>query len=181
MNYRIKNIVLTVLVFTLFGGCTHNIPETLFEKDGVSFISPAGWKVSGERILDKSGYYVSTQRKGYSSSGIFILTWVNGKIDPSVYIESYRNEFEKNLLMRATKVQFSNPADTFFKSNPCVKITYTSDIMGVATRGEIYSFEIVDKTFMLVFQETVDESEKNKTGFEKIKKSFSYTAEKSLS
>ena len=174
---RAFTIASLILFFT---ACTGNLPESLFEKDGVSFISPEGWRQTGEKSINQSGYYISCQRKGYGSSGIFILTWVNGQVDPKVYLKNYSAEFEKNLLMRATKVHFSEPQDTSLNGIPAIRLVYTSDILGVASQGEIFSFFMVDKTFMLVFQESVDESKKNKAGFDKIKQSFSYNPEKRL-
>lgn len=172
-----------IFFFTLFllGGCSGNYSETLFEKDGISFISPAGWTISDIGDINETGSYISCQRKGYGSSGIFMLSWINAIMDANIYIKNYRNEIEKNFLMKVGRVEFTEPSATFFNDIPCLYSTYTAVVLGVESMGEIYSFSTAGKTFMLVFQESLDESEKNKAGFEKIKLSFRCNSDKSLS
>lgn len=166
-----KNHFLFCIVFILYG-CTRTLPETFYEKEGVSFISPEGWEIIDERNIEDSGYHVSCQRKGFGSTGIFMVSWLNGMIQLDKYIRLYRKEFEKNMLMKAATVQFEEPVDSVFNGIPCSMSTYQAKILGVKSRGEIFSFYCGSRTIMLVFQESMDESEKNKTGFEKIKNSF---------
>ena len=168
-----KRIHLLIFIICSLFGCTRKLPETLFEKDGVSFVSPEGWKIIDKKNMQDSGYHVSCQRKGFGSSGIFMVSWLNGMIELDNYIQLYRKEFEKNVLMKTATVQFEEPVDSVFNGIPCSLATYQAKILGVKSRGEIYSFYCGRRTFMLVFQESVDESKKNKMGFEKIKDSFS--------
>lgn len=172
--------LLLIIVCSLYG-CKRSIPEHLFEKDGVSFISPEGWKIVDERNIEDSGYYVSCQRKGFGSNGIFMVSWINGLMELDKYIRLYMKEFERNVLMKTANIQFEEPVDSVFIGISCSMSTYKAKILGVETRGEIYSFTCSGRTFMLVFQESADESVKNKNGFEKIKNSFSCHSDKSES
>ncbi len=176
-----RNCLLLFIVFCSLQGCKHGLPETFFEKDGVSFISPEGWKIMDERNIKNSGYYVSCQRKGFGSNGIFMVSWINGVMELDKYIRLYMKEFERNVLMKAASVQFEEPFDSVFTGMPCSMSIYRARILGVETRGEIYSFNCNGRTFMLVFQQSVGESEKNKAGFDTIKNSFSCNNGKSLS
>jgi len=175
-----KKIYLFICIACSLFGCRRSLPETLFEKEDVSFISPEGWKIIDERSVEDSGYHVSCQRKGFGSSGIFMVSWLNGVMKLDDYIHLYMKEFEKNLLMKAATVQFEEPVDSVFNGIPCTMSTYQAKILGVESRGEIYSFYCGGRTFMLVFQESVDESEKNKMGFKRIKSSFSCKSGESI-
>lgn len=179
--YEMKQARLLLIIVCSLYGCNRSIPESLFEKDGVSFISPEGWKIVNERNIENSGYYVSCQRKGFGSNGIFMVSWINGLMELDRYIRLYMKEFERNVLMKAANIQFEEPVDSVFIGIPCSMSTYKAKILGVETRGEIYSFNCSGRTFMLVFQESVNESVKNKKGFEKIRKSFSCHSAKSES
>lgn len=134
-----------------------------------------------ERDIKNSGYYVSCQRKGFGSNGIFMVSWINGVMELDKYIRLYMKEFERNVLMKAATVQFKEPFDSVFIGMPCSMSIYRAKILGVETRGEIYSFNCNGRTFMLIFQQSVEESEKNKAGFDTIKSSFSCNRGKRLS
>src|SRR4030042_6686023 len=177
----IKNIHALILAALFLHGCTRRVPEILFEQDGVSFVSPEGWRLTEERNMMDSGYYASCQRKGFGSSGIFMLSWINGITELDHYIRLYREEFEKNILMKAATIQFEEPVDSIFNDMPCSVSVYKAKILGVKSRGEIFSFYCSGRTFMLVFQASVDESRKNKMGFEKMKSTFSCNSDKSQS
>ena len=178
--FGMKKFLLLLFIICGLYGCCRKVPETSFEKEGVSFISPEGWKIVDERDIEDSGFYVSCQRKGFGSNGIFMVSWINGMMELDKYIRLYMKEFEKNVLMKAAYVQFGEPVDSVFIGIPCSMSSYQAKILGVKTRGEIYSFNCSGRTFMLVFQESVDESEKNKAGFEKIRTSFSCRSDKSV-
>jgi hypothetical protein len=170
------------IFFTIFFfSCTGSLPETFFEKDGISFISPEGWRITDERSIKESGYFVSCKRIGYRSGGVFMVSWLNGIIGSDKYIQRYTEEFEKNVLMKTATIQFTEPRDSFFNEMPCSVSEYRAKILGVSSRGEIYSFHCGSRTFMLVFQESVGESGTNKAGFEKIKSTFKCKSEKNLS
>ncbi len=176
-----KYLLLLLIIFCSLYGCKQSHPETLFSKDRVSFISPEGWRIVEERDIKDSGYYVSCQRKGFGTSGIFMVSWINGVMEPDKYIRLYMQEFEKNVLMKAASVQFEEPVDSVFIGIPCSISAYRAKILGVETRGGIYAFICNGRTFMLVFQQSLDDSERNKAGFEKIKSSFSCNTGGSLS
>ncbi len=110
-----------------------------------------------------------------------MVSWLNGMIELDTCIMLYRKEFEKNLLMKTATVQFEEPVDSMFNDIPCSMSAYQARILGVKSRGEIFSFHCGGRTFMLVFQESVDESGENKMGFDKIKKTFTCHAGKRLS
>jgi hypothetical protein len=169
---------LMLLPVLLLTGCSRNLPETVYKRDGISFVSPQGWKIINERRIKDTGYHVTCQRKDFGSSGIFMVSWLNGTIKLDQYIRLYRNEFEKNVLMKAATVHFQEPVDSVFNDIPCSMSTYQAKILGVESRGEILSFHCGGRTFMLVFQESVDESKKIRLGFERIKSSFSCNAGK---
>lgn len=132
-------------------------------------------------MVRESGFQVSCQRKGYGSGGIFMASWINSTVPLNEYMRKYREEFEKNLLMKAATVNFYEPVDSVFNNIPCTVSTYTAKILGVKTHGEVYSFYCGRKTVMLVFQESIDESEKNKAGFDKIKSTFRCRSDVELS
>lgn len=177
MKYR-----LFILILALFlNGCSNHFPETPFNLDGISFISPEGWKITDRKMVKQSGFNVSCQRKGYGSGGIFIASWINAIVPLDEYMKKYREEFEKNVLMKTATVNFDEPVDSVFNSIPCIASTYSAKILRVKTHGEVYSFYCGSKTVMLVFQESIDESEKNKAGFDKIKSTFRCRSDVGLS
>ncbi|MBN2213026.1 MAG: hypothetical protein JW723_02175 [Bacteroidales bacterium] len=172
IDFLLKSFGLVIPVFFVLNGCAGSLPETLFEKDGVSFVSPEGWKIIDRRIIKDTGYHVSCQRKGFGSGGIFMASWIYGITELDSCIRMYMNEFEKNILMKAATVEFEETVDSVFNDMPCNVSVYKATILGVESRGEIISFYCGGMTFMLVFQESVDESGLNKKGFEKIKSTF---------
>ena len=75
-----KNAALLLLFLFITFSCKESI-ETKFEKDGVSLTCPQGWKITDQENFDDEGYYLSIEKDGFDSSGLFSITWVNINLD----------------------------------------------------------------------------------------------------
>ncbi len=55
--------VISLLIFSIVS-CTL-AQEVKFDKFGISFICPSGWKITDEEIFNNNGYYLSCEKIQY--------------------------------------------------------------------------------------------------------------------
>jgi len=59
--------IILLFIFFVCNSCQET-PEAKFEKDGITLISPKGWKITDEENLDDQGYHLSVSVRGIDLS-----------------------------------------------------------------------------------------------------------------
>ncbi len=159
-------ILLTCLYLT---ACKSETPPTEFSRNGVSFTVPEGWSISEEEDYG-TGYYVSIEKEGFSESGIFLVTWVEGEMSAEEFLELNR----ESLLGQEVydNLSFSPVNTTKFGDYDTKHLSFTTDVMKIEHKGDMHSFSRGGKTVYVLKQEALEDSEANRQGFEDMEKSF---------
>ena len=166
-------IILRSLLVTLLVSCSAaSSSEKKFEKSGISFTCPEGWEITGEENIDSSGYYLTIEREGFSSSGLMTISWVNDSVDLVDYLEIYKNEFQTNTVYKYTNLSFSAPMEIKFNGIDAMATKFTTSILGLEYEGIVYCFYGNDKTLSILKQEAIEDKSKNRDGFDSIEESF---------
>lgn len=168
-----KNLLLVLLPLSLLFSCSAPpSKEAKFEKSGVSFTCPAGWKITEEDSLDGDGYYLACEKDGLVSSGLFTLTWVNDTVELEEMMKIYQDELKNNVIFKNTNISFSASTDGKYNNYEAIRSTYNLTLLGDKTEGIMYCFYGNGKTIGLVKQQSLEDDSKNKEGFETIETTF---------
>ena len=159
------------LLYCLMASCSPS-QEYTYEKQGIRFTCPEGWRITDEET-EESSSYLSVEREGLNSSGLWILTWVKGNRDLATHLQEFQESFGRHYLLDKTDIQFGSLTEITFNNYPAVCSDYTATIMGLRHRGRMYSFQQADKTFCIVRQEALEDRLDNEAGFRLIEHSFS--------
>lgn len=166
-----KNILFTVLIFIVLTGCVES-SETKFEKDGVTFTCPAGWKIVDEEAMDNKGYFISIEKDGFSSSGLFTMTYFYDSLDLPNFIEVYKDGFTEQFIYKNSNLSFEAPVRDEFNKYSSISSKYTVSILNVEHQGLIHVLHGNNKTIALIIQEAVEDKDNNRLGFDSIEQSF---------
>jgi hypothetical protein len=143
-----------------------------FDKGGVSFTIPDGWKITEEENIEGKGYYLSCEKEGENSSGLVTVTWVNDSMDLESTAESYGEEIKKNYILKQADPSFKPLLLTSFNGMAATKIDYAVTLMNVPHEGHIYSFYGNGKTITVLIQEAVEDKAVNKAGIQEISRTL---------
>lgn len=146
--------------------------EVKFEKSGISFTCPDGWKITEEDSLDGDGYYLACEKDGVISSGLFTLTWVNDTVALEEMMTVYQDELKNNVIFKNTNIKFGPSTEGEFNNYQTLQSSYNLTLLGDKTEGTMYCFYGNGKTIGLVKQQSLEDDSKNKQGFEIIETSF---------
>lgn len=158
-------VLLSVLV-----SC-HRSPESKFERDGISVICPAGWKMKPEEI-DKSGFHLVMEKEGIDASGLIAITWVSGEVELNEWMSIYKNELQDNIVYKNSNLSFGNPVESKFAGIKTTAVTYTLSLLGHEFEGSIYFFHARRKSFAILKQQASKDKIKNDNEFQLIERSF---------
>ena len=166
-----KNLL--VLIFIIFAcySCQETT-HTKFEIDGVSLVSPKGWKITDEENLDDQGYYLSIEKEGLNSSGLITLSWINSELDLNDWINIHKDEMKNNIVYENANLIFGEESKNKFNDLNTTSIKFTVSLLGLKHEGIIHFFHEKEKNFSIFMQEAIEDKVKNKDGFEFIEKSF---------
>lgn len=168
-----KNLLFILIpIFLLFSCSSPKSPEAKFEKSGVSFTCPDGWKITEEDSLDGDGYYLACEKDGVISSGLFTLTWVNDTVALEEMMEVYQDELKNNVIFKNTNIEFSPSTEGEFNNYQTLQSTYNLTLLGDKTEGTMHCFYGNGKTIGLVKQQSLEDDSKNKEGFKIIENTF---------
>ena len=104
----IKYLLISFLTITILTGCQES-PETKFEKNGISFTCPTGWKITEEENLDNQGYYLSIEKDGFNSSGLLTVSWVNDSLDLNEWLEALMDGLKNDIIYKNSNLKFESP------------------------------------------------------------------------
>ncbi len=166
-----KQLIIILPIFIFFISCGKS-PEIKFDKEGVSLTCPSGWKITDEKKLDSMGYFLSIEREGLNSSGVYAMNWITDSIDLDSYIEVYKDNLKENIIYKHSDLKFDKSIWGKFNSNNSLVSTYSLSLIGLKHEGTIYVFYSNGKTVTVLKQGAVEDKDKNEEGFEVVEKSF---------
>ena len=163
---------ISILAILLFVSSCKPSPETKYDKEGVSFISPLGWEISDEQNFYGLGHYLVVEKDAWGSSGMLTISWVNGESDLDSYLEDLKLELKDNIIYRRSNLDYGNHYEGTFNNLRTKAVDYTVSILSIDHIGVIHVFNRSGRTFFLMRQEATEDVATNKIGFDKIEKSF---------
>ena len=169
-----KKITAIAVVLLFCVACSKTAsPPSNFNKRGVSFSVPAGWRVTDED-LEGGGNYISVEKDGFDSSGLITMMWIPGELDLEEGDEIHKEELRASPLLKNSKPKFSPIQSSDFRGNQAMTATYTMSILGVAHTGQVWSFNKDDYYYLFVKQEADEDHAENKAGFEAVVESIKF-------
>jgi hypothetical protein len=170
--------VAPLLLSLFFIACSSGpSPEQQFDKKGVSFTSPARWKISEEEEYEESkesysGYYLSVEKEGFDESGIVLISWIDVEIDLDDWQAICTEKIASNIIYRNTNLQFGPTRADELNGIPTQSVQATFSLLGLEHEVNLHFFHANGKTFDVMIQQATEDNEKNKEGFDTILKSF---------
>src|SRR6218665_586737 len=124
INTHIKlSIGLLAVLFFFISSCGSPKKDWKFTKADVSFTGPGDWKITDKDNLDGAGYYVSIEKTGLESSGLYVLTWVNQILDSQEYLEELQDGFESRKELE--NVVFETVRNTDYNGIPAISSNFS--------------------------------------------------------
>ena len=165
-----KKILLLAFVLIINSSCQES-KETSFDKYGVSFICPKGWRIVEEEPLeDDYGYYLAIEKEGFDSSGLVVVMWLEDIIVHEEVIDMQIDELKAQMTHKNLKPGYITSGDfNDFKSQV---LEFSFSLLGIPHDGKIYCFQNDQRTYLIFMQEALEDNGVNKEGFEVIEKSF---------
>ena len=162
--------LLSIICLVIFTAC-QTTPATQYEYAGISFTSPAGWKITRD---DHEGieHYVYVEKSGFNDSGLITITWIDGEYNWERYMEITRETFEEKEIMK--NLVFYNASDTVFNGYNALTSNYIFNVMNMPHRGKVLILGDEEKIISIVMQEANEDIRKNKEGFVTFVESFSF-------
>jgi hypothetical protein len=163
-------LVLSAFLLAL-GSCRQ--PATLSEQAGFELTIPQGWQISEQEVYpDSLGYYAAIEKTGATESGIFTITWIADGSTPTELLDTYFAGMLESGLIEPGDL-FRDPLQTTdFNGVGAQKITYNALVMGLEHRGTTWAFPCGERTYLLVFQEAIEDIQKNQAGYSVLRQSF---------
>ena len=165
-----KNLFYPIL-FALIFSCQAS-PETKFERDGVAFTCPEGWKITEQETVEDIGYYLTIEKDGLTSSGLVIFTWLNTPVDLEDWLTGYQEEMKNQPVYKTAGITFEEAQPGEFAGFETTRSDYSVDLLGVEHKGSIHLFYGNDKSIAILVQEATEDHDENKAGFRIIEQSF---------
>lgn len=166
-----KTLLISLSVLFLVASCQNQSEETTFDKQGVSFTIPAGWKAVDEEDLG-GGYSLSIEKEGMDASGLVTITWIEMEIDLDDWATEFKDDMMSSWNTAASNASFGAIKDGRYNGIRTRSVTYKMSLLGMKHRGVIHLFYEGNKSFALIVQEALEDKADNKEGFETIEKSF---------
>ena len=125
MKYFYQIIVFSLITFSAYG----QSQEAQFEKFGVKFTCPEGWKITEEEKVEEKGYYLTVEKDGFDSSGLVTLTWIEDSLDLEEMIDLFQKELKVNIIYQSTDLKFDQIQKTTFNKLPALAADYKFSLM----------------------------------------------------
>ncbi len=165
--YKIILAVVSLFITTMSYGGENT--DKHFELQGVSFNYPDDWRITEQEKLEDNGYYLAVEKKGWNTSGIVALTWID-EADEEACLQVFQESLKRQLFFK--KVEFSPARKTTFNKKSAIVSDFTASVLGMKHRGSVFILTSGEKTYALMKQEMLEDIEKNKAGFKLIETTF---------
>lgn len=165
-------ILIGLLVALFFFTCSCDVAKKdwKFTKDDVSFIIPGDWSITEKDDLDGVGYYLSVEKNGLESSGLYIATWVNQTVDSLYYLGELQKGFKSR--KELNNVRFETFQNTYYNGIPAISSDFSFSFLNEESTGRIYVFSKSNRTYSITEQESIKNKSESQNGFQRIKSTF---------
>lgn len=160
--------LLGLFAFLLLACKSENKENVLeYSADGVSIKYSSDWILESEDY-EGEGHYLSLEKKGFESSGLYQLYWLNDHNN----IENLLEDQKRDLVDIPTfsGIRFSDNFKTNYGKFEGIASNYKIPLLEI--EGTIISFSHDDKGFVVMKQQDYDTDHVNKKGFEIIENSL---------
>jgi hypothetical protein len=158
------------ILFLICLSCTEE-KSTHVDIYGVSFTCPKGWKVTETEDYE-TAKYICIEKKGWSSSGMVTMTFTEEDYELDEYLELIQETYKEQSVF--SDIVFQQAVETYHGKYKGIESSYTFKFATIKHEGKIYVFQENGVTMGLVYQEAIEDHEKNLPGFETIKESFTF-------
>lgn len=160
--------ILTVFLCSLqMYGQEHN-----FSKDGVSLSWDLDWEITVQDSLDGDGFYLALEKWGLNESALFAVTWLYSNVPEEIILDILQEELRKSY-EGISGVSFSEIYDSKFAGIISKAVDFEFTELDVKFTGTFFTFRKHGKSFSVLKQEAVEDSDKNAPGFSMIEGNFS--------
>ena len=122
--------------------------------------------------MEKNGYFLSIEKDGFNSSGLFTIYWVDGLFELEDWILGYKKEIKNQPIYSTAGVNFGIVTNGSFNGIEAKELHFTTSILGLKHSGVLYAFHEGNRTFSVFKQQANEDNAKNATGFATIENSF---------
>jgi len=168
-----KNKIILIVFLSVLITCkksTEKNTTTKIEKNGFSITCPADWEISDDEKFDEGGYYLSIEKNGFDSSGLFTLSVIEDSLDLDYSIQFNIEELQSNLVYRNST--FEEITNNKFNSINTRSSSFKFGLVGIKHEGIIHAFYGKNKTYIVLKQEALEDKNDNLNGFNLIESSF---------
>ncbi|WP_157717161.1 PsbP-related protein [Formosa sp. Hel1_31_208] len=177
-----KHIVIASFIICALTACKNNsksksestTSETLenrFEGKGYTFDYPKDWNITDDEPIDEGVHFVSVEKNGFDSSGLFTLVVFEYLVELDDVIKVNMEELQNNSFVET--LTFESIVDSQFGNLDARSIGFKLSTMGIKHKGTIYAFEAKNQSFVIIRQGALEDTTKNAEGFDTIENSFS--------
>ena len=153
-------------VFFLTNKCSDYPPQE-FERQGISFTTPNGWKLTDLMEYGPMGGQVTAEKAGLNESAIVVISWFNFDMDTDPTLLGLQEGLSTGVL-RLRKASFSEISDYQMGEFSARRITYEGNLLGQKILGELIGFIYNERTITVFRQESAEDISKNKLEFEEL-------------
>lgn len=167
-----KTLLSTLLLVSTICIATKAHAQTKYEKYGISFTVPAGWKISEE----EKGTGVFTficEKKGDDGPSVSFV-YIDGPTDLNDMLQSTMADYDNETMAQGMALNWQNPVSGKIGAGGYAtrQVSFTADDGRSVENGTIYSFSLCGKTALVVFTDSEKGKEENAAAFDTIKNSF---------
>jgi hypothetical protein len=160
-------IYFIILGFMLTAMCSSSDSE--YHKNGISFIIPSGWRISGDFQSPDNGY-VFCERKGMFPQGLMTIFWKNDSLNTYTELVKYVNQIKKD--MQIQNPMFDSIRECTFGNYKALGWHYKMGVPGANSVGYLKCFYSNHRTFRIQFLEPSEYEKENESAETKLTGSF---------
>lgn len=161
---------LLILFFTI-SSCKES-PETIYDKNGVYFISPKGWEITQDIKSDYGLRFIAIEKDGVVSTGQINIFIDNSDAELSYQLKWIENIVKESKLFDFTKVRFGESIYTKYKNYSALSSKFNMITWDLNMEGIIYCFDEKEKLICVLYQGAVEDREINALGLKIFEDSF---------
>lgn len=167
-----KTLRLPILLFTLLFIAATVQGQTKYEKYGISFTVPAGWKIADE-AKGEGVFTFLCEKKGDDAPSVSFI-YLDGPMNIDDMLQSTMVEFDNATMGQGQALHWETPVAGKIGAGSYVtkQVTFTADDGRDTETGIIYSFSLCGKTAIITFTDSDNGHEKNAAAFDAIKNSI---------
>lgn len=167
-----KKLRLFTLLFITIGFASNAQAQTKYEKYGISFTVPAGWKISDEE-KGEGVFTFLCEKKGNDAPSVSFI-YIDGPTNLDDMLQSTMADYDNETMAQGMALNWQTPTSGKIGTGSYVtrQASFSADDGREVENGSIYAFSLCGKTALVVFTDSEKGHEENVAAFDTIKNSF---------